>query len=101
MKKYDSFINRMVLQDAVILGVFLVSFIGLTRFVMTQVLSFVTESPLYIILCVIGALCMLILGSAMLWIFLQLLHNRADVYGQELDMKQKIQEEKENDFHET
>lgn len=101
MKNRNSLIRQMLIRDGVVLCLFLTGYIGLTCFVINQVLYFITsDSPMKTILCTFCVLSVLILGGAMFWIFLYLMKNENEVYGQELEMRQQIREQKVSDTHE-
>ena len=101
MKNHNSLIRQMLIRDGVVLCLFLTGYIGLTCFVINQVLCFISDSPMNTILCTFCTLCVLILGGAMFWIFLYLMKNENEVYGQELEMRQQIREQKVRHTHES
>ena len=95
MKKESKAIAGLLRGDMLMLVVFLLAAVGMSAFVLVQVMPAVDSAAIKPLLIVVCAVSTLVLGGAMASVMMHLRKNKEEVYGEELYYKELARQQKE------
>ena len=96
MKDKGKAVTGMLRKDIVLLVVFLLAALGISCFVLNQVLTIVERGTARTAIIVVFSVAMLALAGSMAWVAVHLRKNKNEVYGEDLDFQNLIRQQKED-----
>jgi len=94
MKDNSKAVASMLLKDTVLLAVFLLAALGISCFVLLQVLPIVESAGVRTVLIAVSAVTMAVLAGSMAWVTMHLRKNADDVYGEDLYYQELIRRQR-------